>query len=206
MTRWHGLAISGWTRSSSRTNGRFCSGLPVISTTARQIDSTWRLESLVVLAWALGRFDIPPHDALVAVDPLWRSLGYLDVKAARTLLAKPSLRPWAEIGALRNRMFTVHWRLRNFRIHPGTIDFAEYARTCWFGPMDISGLPLVGGDLALRGKRIDYALQVEFDKAYSAAQNATKRPIGSGKDRSGFRRPAWRPSGLELHCRVDAIK
>src|SRR5262249_12544785 len=34
-----------------------------------QLDATWRLEGLVVLAWALGRFEIPPHDQVVAVNP-----------------------------------------------------------------------------------------------------------------------------------------
>jgi len=57
-----------------------------------QINSTWRLEGLVVLAWALGRFEIPPHDQLVSLNPLWRSLGLLDADAARELLAKPTRR------------------------------------------------------------------------------------------------------------------
>jgi len=102
-----------------------------------QINSTWRLEGLSVLAWALGRFDIPAHDQLVEFHSLWHSLGYPDVKATRVLLAKPVLRPRAEIKAIRNRMFGLHWRLRNFGIHPETIDFAKYAKSCWFGPLDI---------------------------------------------------------------------
>jgi hypothetical protein len=136
----------------------------------QQINSTWRLEGLVVLAWALGRFEIPPHDELVQLNPLWRSLGLLDAAAARELLADPTLRPREEIGTLRNRLFALHWRLRNFRINPGVMDFAEYARTCWFGPLDISGLPLVDGDLAIRGERIDRAPPDAFGSAHSTAQ------------------------------------
>ncbi len=50
------------------------------------------------------------------------------------------------------------------------MDFAEYARTCWFGPLDVAGLPLVEGDLGLRGRRIDRAPREVFSSAHSAAQ------------------------------------
>jgi hypothetical protein len=135
-----------------------------------QINATWRLEGLVVLAWALGRFEIPPHDQLVALNPLWRSLGILNLDAARALLANPTVRSRQEIGALRNRLFALHWRLRNFHLRPGAMDFAEYARTCWFGPLDITGLPLVEGDLGLGGERIDRAAPNTFASTHSAAQ------------------------------------
>ncbi|MCI0463491.1 MAG: DUF4272 domain-containing protein [Gemmataceae bacterium] len=135
-----------------------------------QINSTWRLEGLVVLAWALGRFDIPPHDQFVSLNPLWRSLGLLDADAAKALLASPTLRAREEIGTLRNRLFALHWRLRNYYANPGVMDFAEFARTCWFGPLDITGLPLVEGDLGLRGERIDRAPKDVFASAHSASQ------------------------------------
>jgi hypothetical protein len=136
----------------------------------QQIYATWRLEGLTVLAWALGRFDIPPHDQLVSLNPLWRSCGLLDVEAARALLAKPTLRPVEEITTVRNRLFALHWRLRNFFVKPGAMDFAEFARTCWFGPLDIAGVPLVEGDLALGGERIDRASADAFSSAHSASQ------------------------------------
>jgi hypothetical protein len=135
-----------------------------------QINSVWRLEGLVVLAWALGRFEIPPHDQLVDASALWRSFGMLDAKVGLALLANPALRPGEEIAALRNRLFAVHWRLRNFKIKPAVMDFAEFARTCWFGPLDLSGLPLVDGDLGLKGQRIDRADEDDFSTAHSAAQ------------------------------------
>ena len=50
------------------------------------------------------------------------------------------------------------------------MDFAEFAKTCWFGPLDIEGVPLVGGDLAIRGKRIDRASENAFSAAHSSAQ------------------------------------
>lgn len=49
------------------------------------------------------------------------------------------------------------------------MDFAEFARTCWFGPLDITGVPLIKGDLALQGKRIDKAAADVFATAHSAS-------------------------------------
>jgi hypothetical protein len=136
----------------------------------QQIDSTWRLEGLVVLAWALGRYEIPQHDELVKCDPLWQSLGLLDREAAKALLAHPTVRPRQDIATLRNRQFALHWRLRNYHLHPELIDFAEFARTAWFGPLDIASVPLVGGDLAIQGNRIDRASRDSFSTVHSAAQ------------------------------------
>lgn len=136
----------------------------------QQLNATWRLEGLVVLAWALRRSEIPPHDQLVILQPLWGSLGLLDVQAAMNLLAEPTLRSREEIGTLRNRLFALHWRMRNFHVNPGVMDFADFARTCWFGPLDLTGLPLVEGDLALGGERLDRTPEDEFSSAHSAAQ------------------------------------
>jgi hypothetical protein len=136
----------------------------------QQTNATWRLEGLVVLAWALKRFEIPPHDELVQLNPLWRSLGILDAQAARALLAKPELRSREELGTLRNRLFALHWRLRNYYASPKAMDFAEFAKTCWFGPLDITGLPLIDGDLAIKGQRIDRADPDASGAAHSTAQ------------------------------------
>lgn len=136
----------------------------------QQANATWRLEGLVVLAWGLGRYELPPHDQLVQLNPLWRSLGLLDAEAARQLVAGATLRTRDEINTLRNRLFALHWRLRNYRIKPEPMDFGEFARTCWFGPLDLTGLPLVDGDLGLRGDRIDRADPGLVGSAHSTAQ------------------------------------
>jgi hypothetical protein len=67
-------------------------------------------------------------------------------------------------------LFALHWRLRNFRIDQAPIDFVEYARTCWFGPLNLTGLPLIKGDLGLRGRRIDRASPDVLLSAESAAR------------------------------------
>jgi len=134
-----------------------------------QINATWRLEGLVVLAWALNRYEIPPHDELVRLDPLWESLGFMDDAASRRLLENPTLRSRDELRVQRNRLLALHWRLRNFYLNQEILDFAEFARTCWFGPLDVTGLSLVDSDLALQGARLDRAAPEDFSTAHSAA-------------------------------------
>jgi hypothetical protein len=122
-----------------------------------QIEATWRLEGLVVLAWALERYPLPAHDALVELSPLWQSLGLLDVERANALVANAQLRSREEIHRLRQRLFALNWRLREFRIRRKAIDFAAFAQTAWFGPLDLGDLPLVENDLAVGGVRLDQA-------------------------------------------------
>lgn len=137
-----------------------------------QVNGTWRLEGLVVLAWALGRSEIPPLDQLVEMNPLWKSLGILDADEAQSLLEHPTLRPLDELVEQRDRMFAIHWRLRNFRLRPETIDFANFATTCWFGPLNIRDVTLLEGDLGLQGLRIDKA---EPDIVSAANSTAMER-------------------------------
>ena len=93
----------------------------------------------------------------------------LDVPACKGLLVNAAIRPRQEIDSLRNRLFTLHWRLTDYYVRPKVIDFAEFARTASFGPLDISGLTLIGGDLAIEGARLDRATH----EALSTTRSAT---------------------------------
>src|SRR5205085_11773149 len=75
------------------------------------VNASWRLEGLGVLAWALGRYDLPAYDQLIDVWPLLRSVSFLDADAARSRVAPTSVRPVAELQALSTTLFTLHWRL-----------------------------------------------------------------------------------------------
>ncbi|WP_157606161.1 DUF4272 domain-containing protein [Schlesneria paludicola] len=133
------------------------------------INSTWRLEGLVILSWALRRFKLHPHDQLTSFYPTWEHLGLLDTKRTKALLADPVLRSRDEHQAVRSRLFAVHWRLRNFSLRREVVDFADFAANRWFGPLDITSLPLVDGDLALNGVRLDNANPDSFSAAHSAS-------------------------------------
>lgn len=133
------------------------------------IDSTWRLEGLGVLAWALQRFELPPYDDLVEPQKLLTAVGLYELDVAKALVAHPSLRSPDELHACRARLFALHWRLRDFSLRPQAIDFEKFAREAWFGPLDIRGLKLVGGDLALAGMPIAQAPRDVVNSAQSSA-------------------------------------
>ena len=133
-------------------------------------NSTWRLEGLVILTWALGRFELPPHDQLTEFYSMWERLGLLDADLAKESLLNPKLRTRDEISILRARLFAIHWRLRNFDLNREIIDFAKFAKECWFGPLDLTGLPLEEGDLSLGHKRLDKSDPDHFSAAHSTAQ------------------------------------
>ncbi len=134
------------------------------------VNAMWRTEGLAVLAWALGLYELPPHDEAADMHALWDAVGLLESHKARGLLANPALRPREEIERLRARLFCLHWRLRDFTLRPQRMDFAGFARTAWFGPLDITGVTLADGDLALRGVPIDRASPALFSAVHSATQ------------------------------------
>ena len=54
-------------------------------------------------------------------------------------------------------------------IHFTEESFGNYDRTAWFSPEEVADLPLVEGDLAIRGARLDRASADEFSVAKSIA-------------------------------------
>jgi len=134
-----------------------------------QIDATWLSEGMAVLAWALGRSELPPYDSPVVAGDVANSLGFL-CSLEETVLARPSLRPLSELEACREEIFAIHWRLRDFSIRPTPIDFAEFARNAWFGPLRLGQARLVDGDLAVGGVTIALAPQMARAHCMSIAQ------------------------------------
>ena len=68
------------------------------------------------------------------------------------------------------RILAVHWRLRQFRLDGKAIeDWENKAKNDWF-PLNVAGLPMVGGDLALGGVALVDAPEDLFDLASSIAQ------------------------------------
>ena len=61
-------------------------------------------------------------------------------------------------------MFALHWRLRQFYLKLDKMDFKQFAKEAWFGPLDISGLRFIDNDLALGETGISQAAGEEFRK------------------------------------------
>ena len=132
------------------------------------LNATWRIEGLSVLAWALNRHDLLPIDELVEPDKLLPAVGLLNAERSKALVADPPLRPLDELQELRRRLLAVHWRLRDFRLRPKPMNFREFARTAWFGPLDVEGLRLIDDDLAIG----EHALAEASPERVGAAQSA----------------------------------
>lgn len=125
-------------------------------TASRQaaVNASWRSEALAVLAWALGRAELPSHDVQVDPSAVANGLGFLQDS---TVLDAPSLRSPDELAEYSNVAFTIHWRLREFSLNPGTLDFPKFCNTAWFGPLSLVGVRLLEHDLAVGGSPISRA-------------------------------------------------
>ena len=132
-----------------------------------RINGTWLCEALAVLAWALGRFDLPPYDQEAVAADAAQSIGFLK---DTTVLACPQLRSRSDLDSYGDHIWTVHWRLREYSLRPCPIDFEKVAETAWFGPMCLDRIRLVRGDMALEEATIDEAPQPLFRKCLSIAQ------------------------------------
>jgi Domain of unknown function (DUF4272) len=120
------------------------------------IDAVWRAEGAQVLLWALGARALPAHDAQEHPYDVARDAG-LRAEGEVAILAKPTLRSPAEIEARRAQLEGIDWRLVQQRVKPGPVDLAAFAARAPFGAFSLDGVPLVGGDLALRGAAIHAA-------------------------------------------------
>jgi hypothetical protein len=133
------------------------------------INGMWRLEGLGVLAWALGRFDLPRYDTLVDPDAVLLGLGLMDVAAARALLDTPELIDDDVLDAFADQALAVHWRLREHSLRPEPLDLTDFAERCWFGPIDASWAELADGDLALEGSAVGAASDDARGRVHSSA-------------------------------------
>ena len=142
---------------------------PGVSQQQDIINTTWRLEGLGVLAWALCRYEVPPPDQLVDPHILMPALGFLNAAGASAMILEPALRSVQEIGQMAGRLLGLHWRLRDWRLTKHPLDFLSFSRNCWFGSFDLSGIPLVENDLAIGGAAIKDAPADLVEAARSAA-------------------------------------
>ena len=120
----------------------------------RTIDAVWRCEGLLVLAWSLGRTGLIAHDEDCDFREAVDSLGFMRSRS-ETVLRQPTLRDRTEIAHWTDTTLTIHWRLRQFTVDPVAIDFADWVARHNWGPLTLADVPLIEGDLAIGGKRID---------------------------------------------------
>jgi hypothetical protein len=141
------------------------------------LEAAWRCEGLAVLAWALGRFELPSYDEVVWPEPAQASVGFGRVEVAREILDTASLRPVAEIDRYATCATVVTWRIRTFRLAPLAWDLATQLRgQASFTDSWLDGLRLVDGDLAIGDQAI---AEAPPDKVESCERSAVQRHIAA---------------------------
>jgi hypothetical protein len=135
------------------------------------LESCWKAEGLAVLAWALGRLELPAYDECVDPQAACESVRFLDPAAAESLLASPKLRSPQEIKRLSDQLFALHWRLREFSLRGQPMNLREFAGTAWFGPLDLSAARLLSDDLAIGDDAISEADDYDVQMAENVVQS-----------------------------------
>ncbi len=133
------------------------------------VDATWSSEGMAVLAWVLGCVSLPAFSAECDPNDVADAIGFLGERET-TVLRRPELRDCAEISVAEETYLTLHWRLRQFSIEPGPMDFAAYVSSCKWGPLRLDQLQLCEGDLAIEGVRIDRLDYAAFRRTLSIVQ------------------------------------
>ena len=121
------------------------------------IDSIWRMEGLGVLGWALNLVEFQDYDALFDFDEVLPAMGFLKKDLGLALIEEAALRSEGELSERGEQIIAVHWRLRDYSLRPVSMNFIEFCKTCWFGPIDSGWATTIEGDLALGGLPISAA-------------------------------------------------
>ena len=136
----------------------------------RQVmDASWRTEGLAVLTWALGRYDLPAYDSQADGPIAGYALGFLS-DSKETVLERPQLRSLKEMELLSESLFSAHWRLKQFSLDQKPMDFQEFARTAWFGPLSLERLRLRERDLEIKDKALSAATEQAWREVMSIVQ------------------------------------
>jgi len=118
--------------------------------------ATWQAEGLVVLAWALYRVGLPDYETAANGKSVSDSLGWLTDGAAK-LFTEATVRDAATIQSLADKLFALDWRLADFQLKKSPMNFVEFAKTAWFGPLKVEGLRFASNDLSIGGFAISEA-------------------------------------------------
>lgn len=124
--------------------------------------ATWQAEGMAVLAWALHLTGLPDYEAVVNAKSVADSLGWL-TDGADKLLVDAQVRDAKTIQALADKLFALDWRLADFQLQRKSLNFSDFAKTAWFGPLNVEGLRFMNGDLSIGG----YAISEAGDEARS---------------------------------------
>jgi Domain of unknown function (DUF4272) len=129
---------------------------------AGAVRATWNAEGLAVVAWALRRFALPPHDTKVDPFEVTDAVGLLSDDV--WLLDQPELRSAEQLTALRDVLYGLHSRLTDFRRHRTTKDARTWFEPAWFEALQLVSPFAVDGDIALDGRTLAEASERHLEE------------------------------------------
>jgi hypothetical protein len=130
----------------------------------------WTVEAAAVLAWGLGKLELPAYDKQASVGDVARAIGFLSPQAANAFITQAALRSPAEILRLSTQLLAIHWRLREQRVRPGRRNFQAESQNAWYGRMPRTGVRFINGDLAVGECAIDDATDIATSTLQMAIQ------------------------------------
>jgi hypothetical protein len=121
-----------------------------------RINASWLSEAVLVLAWSLGRSELPGLEDQCDPSGAANSLGFLQPMDS-TALKQPQLLPPEDLHEYNEFIYNVHWRIRDFSLNKRSYDFESLARKAWGEPVLRHGLIICESDLCVGGVPILWA-------------------------------------------------
>lgn len=130
------------------------------------------IEGAAILAWALGKYPLPPMDVQVEPFKVGDALGFL-WEGAMDLVRYAKLRSPAELSAYHGLARAVSARLQEVEAQPVRPDFAAGIPAAWLRLLGLyRNSPLLHGDLALSGQPVHL---VDPQQRHTVAEVAGER-------------------------------
>jgi hypothetical protein len=136
----------------------------------QEVDHSWASEAAAVLAWAVGRYELPRYDEQVDGGEVSDAIDFLSVPWV--LPDEAILRDPDEVDRCWASTLTLHWRLREHRLRAEPIDLERFVAECEWASLSTEGLDLRDRDLLIRGVPVGEAAE---DVAHECLEIAMER-------------------------------
>jgi Domain of unknown function (DUF4272) len=134
-----------------------------------RINASWLSEAVMVLAWSLGKLELPGFSEQCDPASAANSLGFLQ-PTDLTVLRNPELRSPADLHEYNEFIYNVHWRLRDFSVNRRSYNFESLARKAWGDPVLRHGLLIREKDICIGGVPISQASERDLRTVTSITQ------------------------------------
>ncbi len=115
-----------------------------------RFNASWLIEAVAVLAWSIGKFEMPDVDEQCDPAAAADALGFLKPEM-ETALRSPQFREPDEVKDYFEFIYNLHWRVRDFSLFKKPYDFEALARKAWGEPVLRYGLAIEENDIGIGG-------------------------------------------------------